>query len=212
MTRSKKRPKKAAKKTADPEKAALDRLAPEEAAAVLRRLLAERRELVPEAEAIATSLLRETSMDDVAADVEDALRLLDMDDLADRAGDHAGGYTHPSDAAGELLEEAVAPFFEHMDRLLKLDLQDDALECCRGIVVGLYRARDLQDDEILGWAPDSVVESACNALVAWHAGGTDNMFGAGSRRRRSTRVFPDDLLERLVPEWRDLIERIESGR
>ena len=192
-------------------RSALDHLKPVEAAAVLRRLLDEKRDLVPEAEALAMAMLCETSMDDVADDIEGALDLLEMDDLASRAGEHAGGYTHPSEAAGELLEETIAPFFEHLDRLLALGLEEDALECCRGIVVGLYRARALEDGEVLGWAPDCIAESACNALVAWHAGGTEHMFGPGSHRRREERAFPAELIARFAPDWKELIERTEGA-
>jgi hypothetical protein len=88
---------------------------------------------------------------------------------------------------------------------------EDALECCRGIVVGLYRARALEDGEVLGWAPDCIAESACNALVAWHAGGTEHMFGPGSRRRREERAFPAELIARFAPDWKELIERTEGA-
>lgn len=83
--------------------AALDRLEPGEAQTVLRRLLAAHPDLGAEAEQIAESLLCQISFETVADDVEDAVSLVDIDDLNSRAGRHSWGYTEPSEAAWELL-------------------------------------------------------------------------------------------------------------
>ncbi len=55
----------------------VERLKPDEAAAVLGRLLEARPELVSEAEEIARSLLRQWQYEDVAAALEDEVRALD---------------------------------------------------------------------------------------------------------------------------------------
>lgn len=129
----------------------LDRLNPREAATVLRRLLAAHPDLVAEAEQIAISLLGEVSFESVAGEVEYAVSSLDLDDLNSRAGSHAWGYTEPSEAAWELLEEAVAPFLEDMQRQIELGLETEALEICKGVVLGLYRLRkDTKGDGLIG--------------------------------------------------------------
>lgn len=71
---------------------ALDRLEPGEAHAVLRRLLAAHPDLGAEAEQIAESLLCQISFETVADDVEDAVSLVDIDDLNSRAGRLLGIY------------------------------------------------------------------------------------------------------------------------
>src|SRR6266478_2702389 len=87
--------------------AILDRLAGEEANAVLRQLLEKHSELRAEAERIAVGLLSSQSVEDIAAEVSDAMMGVDLDALNGRAGKHAWGYVEPGDAAMELLEEAI---------------------------------------------------------------------------------------------------------
>ena len=55
-------------------------------------------------------MLVEISPFSVADEVEDALLQFDYDDLNGRARSHSWGYVEPSEAAGELLEEALEPF------------------------------------------------------------------------------------------------------
>ena len=96
--------------------AALARLKGEEAAALLRTLLKKHPELAGEVEALAGSVIGDVSTEDIAQDVEDAVRWLDLEDLNSRAGSHADGYIEPSEAAWELVEEAVMPFIEDITR------------------------------------------------------------------------------------------------
>ena len=70
----------------------LDRLRPEEAQTVLRRLLAAHRELRSEAQQIAKSLLGEVEFEGVTEEVEEALRDLGLDELGSRAGKHSCTY------------------------------------------------------------------------------------------------------------------------
>lgn len=85
----------------------LDQLQSGEAALVLRRLLATHPEFLPEAEEIARSTLGDISFESIASDVEDSIRQLSLADLDGRAGHHSWGYTEPTEAAWQLLEEAV---------------------------------------------------------------------------------------------------------
>lgn len=94
-------------------------------------------------------LLSEVSFEFVADDVEQALRSLDLDDLGSRAGRHRGGYTSPTEATWELLQEAVDPYLSDMKRQMELGLEMEALEICKGVVLGLYRIRGTRGDESL---------------------------------------------------------------
>lgn len=182
----------------------LDRLKPEEAQAVLQRLLAAHRGLRAETRQIAKSLLSEVSFKSVADEVEQAVRALDLDDLGSRAGEHSWGYTSPTEAAWELLEESVEPFIEDMKRQFALGLDAEALEICKGLALGLYRVCDERGDEFLEWASDFPAETAAYALGIWRAGGDRNR---PKRGRRKQRVFDWDFVEEFVPEWEDLIDR-----
>ncbi len=183
---------------------ALERLEADEAHAVLRRLLTAHPDLRAEAEQAARSLLSEVSVESVADDVEHALRSLDLDDLGSRAGRHRGGYTSPTEAAWELLQEAVDPFLSDMKRQLELGLEMEALEICKGVVLGLYRIRDTRGDEFLGWAEDFPTEAAAEAVRVL-AGG--NQRGVG-RTRRARPHFDEAFVGKHVPEWTDVIARV----
>jgi hypothetical protein len=87
-------------------------LAAEKKAAVLDHLTAADPSVETSAAEVAMSRLEAVSVDDVAVRVEDALRALDQDDLAARAGPTRYGYTEPTQAAWELLEEALEPWLE----------------------------------------------------------------------------------------------------
>lgn len=179
--------------------ALLDKLQPGEAALVLRRLLAGHPELLPEAEEISRSTLGDVSFESIASEVEDSIRQLDLDDLNGRAGRHSWGYTEPTEAAWELLEEAVEPFVEDMKRHLGLGLDAEAFEICKGIVLGLYQCRDASGDEFLGWASDFPEEAAGNVVADWIGAGKQ---GASGKQPRPNRVLLlRDFLDKHVPEW-----------
>jgi hypothetical protein len=177
----------------------LGRLKPEEAEVVLRRLLKAHPELAPEAKEAAKECLVEVAFESVADEVEEAVTALDLDDLGSRAGRHSWGYTSPTEAAGELLEESVEPFMSDMKRLAALGLAAAALETCKGIVLGLYWARDRSGSGVLEWAQDFPEETAAEALCSWRE-------GRGFRRRAR-----DELLNGFAPthapEWADLVAR-----
>lgn len=74
----------------------------------------------------------------------------DIDILNARTGRHRWGYTDPSEAAWEILEEAVEPYVSEMKRLLERGMAEAAAKTCRGIVLGLYRARGKNPTGVLG--------------------------------------------------------------
>ena len=183
----------------------LECLKPGEAAAVLRRLLEVHPDLASEAEEMARSLLHQVDYQEVAAEIEDEIRALDYEDLNARAGSHEWGYVEPSEAAEEILEETVEPFLEDMKRHLELGLEAEALEICKGLVLGCYRLSEREGGDVLGWAPDFPGEAAGNALEVWYGGADD----AKNREHggRKSPPLPGDFLS-LVPKWAPMIERI----
>lgn len=172
----------------------LENLDGAEAASVLKALLDRHPELRNEAETIARRMLIEVSMFSVANEVADAMLQFDYDDLNARAGRHSWGYVEPSEAAGELLEEALEPFTSEMTRYLKMGLEEQAQEMCLGILLGLYGVSDSEND-ILGWAPDFAGEGAGNALDLW-------IKAAGRTPDRLSREFVKEHL----PGWDWVLE------
>lgn len=170
----------------------LERLSAAEAASVLKRVLGHHPELRSEAETLAGDVLSEVSILAIADDVEAAVLQFDYDDLNARAGRHSWGYVEPTEAAWELLEEAVTPFVDNMKRYLEIGLEGQARLLCQGIVLGLYRVRGGGND-ILSWAPDFPAEEAGFVLDAWGKGGKTGEKGG--------RQLSRDFTNEHIPEW-----------
>jgi hypothetical protein len=187
----------------------LEHLKPEEAAGVLRRLLEVHPDLATEAEEIARSVLHQVDYEDVAAEIEDEIRALDYEVLNARAGSHEWGYVEPSEAAWEILEETVEPLREDMKRHLELGLEAEALEICKGLVLGCYRLSERAGGDVLEWAPDFPEEAAGDILEAWYTGTDDPKRREARPRKRPP--LPPDFLHR-VPKWIPLIERVAKEK
>ncbi len=181
------------------ERRTLEGLKPDEAAAVLRRLLEVHPHLASEVEEIARSLLQEVEYEEIAAEIEDEIRALDYDDLNARAGRHEWGYVEPAEAAEEILQETVEPFLEDMKRHLELGLEAEALEICKGFLLGCYRLSERQGGDVLGWAPDFPGEAAGNALEVWYSGTGDPK--SRDPRRKQRPPLPPDFLSLIVSVW-----------
>jgi hypothetical protein len=167
----------------------LDVLTGDEAQTVLHELLSSRPDLIPDARRAANALLARVSFADVAADVFGALEALDLDDLD--AGPRPGGYVEPTEAAWEVIEKVVTPYFHDLERRVKLRHEDEAVEVCKGIVLGLYRAEH-RGFELLEYAEDSPSELAGHAVEIW-------------RRKRRNDTFPRNFAEKYTPDWNWLV-------
>ena len=170
---------------------------------MLRTLLDRHRELRAEAERIARETLVDIRPDEIATRVERAVLGVDADRLAERSGRKRWGYVEASEAAWALLEEAVAPSFSDMNRLIVLGLEEPAVATCAGVVLGLYRVRDYGGDGVLAHASDFPAE------MAGHFVATLARESVKKRKRRWT--LPEDLLEE-VPDWRAMLLRSGHGQ
>lgn len=142
---------------------ALDRLRPHEQAALLPELLSAHPQLADLLEALAIARIRDVDADRVARELRSRLVELPLDELAARAGRHPGTYVHETDAAYELVVEAIATDEEDLWRAAALDLPDVARAILLGIVDGLGRCRNARDGSVLAYAgPDIPGE-----LAAW---------------------------------------------
>lgn len=165
---------------------------------MLRTFLERHPELVAEAEEIARATVTDVDADAVAADVQQAVLDLDNDDLDTRAGRKSWGYVEPTEAAGELLEEAIDPFLAGMKRHIELGFEAAATATCAGLVVGLYRCRGKNSDQVLGWALDFPAETASQAVAM--------LAHESAARHHWTWRVADAVLDQ-VPEWAAMIKR-----
>jgi hypothetical protein len=176
----------------------LDRLGSDELAAVLRSLLKSHPDLRTEAEKIAVEVVSAPSVDAIADEVLTNVEDLDMDDLNSRAGRHSWGYVEPTDAAWELLEQAVEDALADMKRRMELGLEVAAEAICTGIVVGLSQANVEKSDLVLQWAPDFPLEHAGYAV--------DELIRiCPVQKRPAVRDRLSKTLSNLVPEWSEAI-------
>jgi len=181
-------------------KSILDKLSADEQAVVLRALLKEHPGLRPQAEAIAADAVSSPSVEDIAEDVCDAVTALDRDSLNDRAGKHSWGYVEPTEAAWELLQEAVEDAIADMKRRMELGVGTAAEAIYCGIVAGLHKATHAVSDGPLAWAPDFPVEHACYVVA-------ELIRTCPVENRAATRDRLVDALVVLVPAWHEMISR-----
>ncbi len=142
-------------------RSALDALSVAEKAAVLEELLAVRPDLREPAEACAARLMKDASWSAIADDVESALKWLDIHELNTRAGYRPGfGYVDPVEAAGEILDEALQPVLDDLQRRAGLGMRSAATEVAAGILLGLYNCQEGGSETLLEYAPDYAAERA----------------------------------------------------
>jgi len=177
---------------------ALERLKADE---VLKILLERHQTLREEAEQIATELVSSPSLEDIADDVLAAVTSIGIDAVNARAGRTSWGYVDPTDAASELIEEAVEDVISDMKRRMGLGLEDAAEAICRGVVVGLRRAEEFESDGALGWAPDFPAEEACHVVE-------ELIRTCPGKERKKLRDRLVKALAQDVPDWSEMLEQV----
>jgi hypothetical protein len=144
----------------------LDVLSAAERSAVLAVVLDAHPELVGEAESEARRLLGATTVDDVAAEVSSTLRLIPPEELGVRAGRVRGrGYVHETDAAWQIVEEAVEPFLADMRRRASLGLMGPAAAVATGVVAGVYMVDPPEEGSVLAYAGPDVPGELADAVL-----------------------------------------------
>jgi tetratricopeptide (TPR) repeat protein len=172
-------------------RSALDALSAAEKATVLDELLAARPDLRELAEAYAAQVMMDADRSAVAGDVKDALQGLDIEELNTRAGYRPGrGYVHPAEAADEILDEALQPFLDDLQRRAGLGTRSAAVELAAGTLLGLYNCRHSNSETLLEYCPDYAAERAS---------------GVVSDCARLGIELPTVELLDLMPEWSALL-------
>ncbi len=170
----------------------LDTLSAAEKATVLDEVLASRPDLRETAEAYAVQVMADADRSVVADDVEGALQGLDIEELNTRAGHRPGrGYVHPAEAADEILDEALQPFLDDLQRRADLGIESAAVELAAGILLGLYNCRHGNSETLLEYSPDYAAERASGVV--------------SDCARLSIELPAAELLDSM-PEWSALLD------
>lgn len=178
----------------------LDALQGAEATTVLGILISRHPKLKVEAEEIAKELVSSPSAKQVAEDVISAITLIDEDEMAARAGKHSWGYVEPSEAAMQLLEEAMEDVLADMKRRMELGLEDAARIICCGIAMGLHEIEETCKDGLLGWAPEFPAEEACFAVA-------ELIRACPMSNRRHVGKLLIEALAPDLPDWSAMLAR-----
>ena len=133
-----------------------------EKAACLMRLVTEDSDFRARAARVARDVISAVDTDAIEAQVIADLLSLDQDDLALRAGRTRSGYVEPTEAAWQLLEEALEPWLADIERRAELGLTEPAerLACVVLAAIDTLAARTHGDEVLLGWAPDFLDDAA----------------------------------------------------
>lgn len=114
----------------------MEQLNPEQVKEVLRILCKGEAKLASRVEVIAKALISDIHEDDIANQVYWALERIDVRDLWDRSGKTRFGYVDPVEAAYEMVQEALEPFSEKIQRLCELALYSEAKKAGLGLTKG----------------------------------------------------------------------------
>lgn len=142
-------------------------------------------------EEVAIERFSPVKMDAIAADVVMELEALDVEELWDRSGSRRDEYVEPSEAASEMLEEALQPFRDEVAKYQRLSMLNEAELICQGILKGIYDFDAESTTEFKEWALDAPSEYFGEVLNDWK-----RLFGRTSPLQRGT-----DFLRTHCPTW-----------
>jgi hypothetical protein len=115
----------------------------------------------------AMNVLAEIELDEIADDVFAVLDSIDVQDCWDRSGRSRTGYTSPDEAADEIIEEELQPFFGEIERYHELGMPDQEATYCMGVLFGIYRYEQESKSEFREWSVDIPSEFAGLLLDKW---------------------------------------------
>jgi hypothetical protein len=153
----------------------IKKLTPEQALEVVLRLSDKGGAIQDAVAAEARTVLSAVDLDEIASDVFLVLDSVDVQDCWDRAGPSRDGYTSPDEAAVELIEEQLQPFFEQAGRYHEVGMAEAEANYCRGVLLGIYCYEHESKSEVREWAVDIPVECAGALLTEWRERGQDGI-------------------------------------
>lgn len=169
----------------------ISKLTPEQALEVVMRLSDKGGAIRDAVLAEAGNVLSEIDLDQSAEKVFFVLDSVDVQDCWNRAGNSRDGYTSPDEAAFELIEEQLQPFFDQAGRYHALGMTEEAVTSCRGVILGIYRYQHESKSEFREWSVDIPIECAGDLLSRWRERG----------RNSAPNTAMDAFIRDRCPNW-----------
>jgi hypothetical protein len=145
----------------------IKKLTAEQALEVVKRLYEKGGTIRKAVLAEARNLLTAVDVDETAEEVFFILDSIDVQDCWDRSGKTRYGYTEPGEAAVELVEEELQPFYDQAARYQELGMVEQETTYSMGVILGIYRYEHESKSEFREWAEDVPIECAGDLLDKW---------------------------------------------
>ncbi len=139
----------------------------------------------------AMNVLTEIELDETADEVFVVLDSIDVQNCWDRSGSSRDGYTSPDEAAAEIIEQELQPFFDQVERYHELGMPDQEAAYCMGVILGIYRYERESKSEFREWSVDIPAERAGFLLDKWQE---------RNREKAGVNSVHEFIRERC-PEW-----------
>src|SRR5438128_5668073 len=97
-------------------------------------------------------------LDETAEEVFLILDSIDVQDCWDRSGGSRDGYTSPDEAAAQIMEEELQPFFDQVVQYHELGMPEQEATYCMGVILGIYRYERVSKSEFREWSVDVAAE------------------------------------------------------
>jgi hypothetical protein len=169
----------------------IKKLTAKQAFELVKRLSEKRGEMRKAVLAEARNLLMAVDVDETADEVFCVLDSIDVQDCWDRSGKSRYGYTEPSEAAVELVEEELQPFYDQAVRYQELRMAQQETTYSMGVILGIYRYEHESKSEFRKWCEDVPIECAGYLLDKWRERNQDT---APARAM-------DEFIRHRCPNW-----------
>lgn len=145
----------------------IDRISPEQALEILRRLARNSPTIKKQIENEAEKVLKKIDVEDICEEVFSTLNGIDVEALWDRSGPSRHGYSGPEDMAAEMMEEELEPFYKEVFKYFEMGMAHEAKLYCIGVLKGIYQYEQDSRSEFKDWAADMPGECFGYLLLEW---------------------------------------------
>ena len=169
----------------------ISNLTPEQALEIVHRLANKAGKTGEIIRQEAKRILEAVDIDEVAEEVFFGLDMIDVQDCWDRSVGGRDGYISPDEAASELIEEEIDPFFDQAKKYHDLEMFAEEKSYCMGVLLGVYRFDHESKSEFRDWAEDISLECACILVDQWR------------KRNDISNAMQEmnDFIRRSCPKW-----------